>query len=141
MPSEPAAKGMRRVVLGTAPGAAFVLGVVTTLAGCATQVPNSAVTTSPALSATAAPTSIRTAETTPTAEPSVAILFEQCGPAPPSLAADAFVMATDWGPIYCGVPADFPVWPRGEVYEAVDDPDSALWLATGTRGLSPRGTG
>ena len=115
-------------------GAALVLGVVT-LAGCAPQAPNSVVLTSPASSATATPTSNRTAETTPTAEPSVAIVVGQCGPALVSMDTDALIMGTDWGPIYCWVPADFPVWPRSEVYEAVDGPPaSAVWLATGDAG-------
>jgi hypothetical protein len=123
----------RRAVRAVALGTTAILGVGL-LAGCGSETPSLTGAASPAASLDAVPVTTPTAAPTVSAEQSVAILFEQCGPAPASLATDAFVMATDWGPIYCGVPADFPVWPRSEDYEAVDDPASAVWLATGDAG-------
>jgi len=63
-------------------------------------------------------------------EPGVTAGLGQCGPAPASMATDSFIMGTDWGPIFCSVPDDFPVCPRCELNDTFGDPITAVWLAS-----------
>jgi hypothetical protein len=63
-------------------------------------------------------------------EPGVTAGLGQCGPAPASMATDSFIMGTEWGPIFCTVPDDFPVCPRCEVTDTFGDPVTSVWLGS-----------